>query len=167
NPESRKKPARSTTAKPATAKKSPKQQKNNIIVRLARVEDIEACRAIGRALHEKTIFAHIPWSDKKFDRQCDELLKLPPSKAGLVAELDGRVLGFVYLSCGEYFFGEGHVITTVQVLAVDSDNLGAKMTLRSFTSLIKGAKEWAATRGPDGNDVMVLVNVTTGIKLRG
>ncbi len=103
NPESRKKPARSTTAKPATAKKSPKQQKNNIIVRLARVEDVEACRAIGRALHEKTIFAHIPWSDKKFDRQCDELLKLPPNKAGLVAELNGRVLGFVYLSCGEYF----------------------------------------------------------------
>ncbi len=108
NPNTQKNPVRL-----ATAKKSPKQQKNNIIVRLARVEDLEACRAIGRALHEKTIFAHIPWSDKKFDRQCDELLKLPPNKAGLVAELDGRVLGFVYLTSGEYFFGEGHVITTV------------------------------------------------------
>ncbi len=41
------------------------------------------------------------------------------------------------------------------------------MTVRSFTSLIKGAKEWAATRGPDGNDVIVLVHVTTGLKLRG
>ncbi len=64
-------------------------------------------------------------------------------------------------------FGEGYVITTVQALAVDSDNLGAKMTVRSFTSLIKGAKEWAATRSPAGADVMVLVNVTTGVKLRG
>ncbi|MCP4297050.1 MAG: hypothetical protein GY786_15715, partial [Proteobacteria bacterium] len=58
-------------------------------------------------------------------------------------------------------------ITTIQVLAIDSDNLGPKTILRSFTSLVRAAKKWARTRGGEGNEAMVLINVTTGVKLRG
>jgi hypothetical protein len=160
---SRAKSSRSKASRSESAPAKSKSKKTNITVRLAKASDLEPARVIARALHEKTIFGHIPWSDEKFDRQFGEVLKLPPNKVGLVAERAGRVLGFAYLTCGEYFAGTGHVITTVQSLAIDSDNLGPKATVRSFISLVKGAKKWAETRGSE----MVLINVTTGVKLRG
>ncbi len=117
NPATRKKPARSTTTKPATAKKPCRQlksrglknsrTKNNIkdklIVRLATAEDIETTRAIGRAMHEKTVFTHTPSSNRIFDRQRDGIIKLPPDKAGVVVEQNGSLPGFVFLTCDKYY----------------------------------------------------------------
>ncbi len=154
------------TTNSSKRKKKPATQNNNIIVRLAKPQDLEPARAIARALHEKTVFAHIPWSDRKFDRQCDEIIKLPPNKVGLVAELNGKVLGFAFLTCGEYFIGEGHIVTTVQTIAVDSDNLMPTTAIKAFMRLIEGAKKWAATRGEKGSNVMVVLTVTSGVNLK-
>ena len=164
--------ANATSTRPTGMSNTNTRNKNNIIIRLAKEEDRRrGPRIIARTLHEKTVFSYIPWSDKKFDRMCDEIIKLPPNKVGLVAELSGpngnQVLGFAFLTCGEYFAGEGHIVTTVQTIAVDTRNFMPTTIIQTFTRLIKGAKKWAETRVKKGEQATVVINVTTGVNLKG
>ena len=53
-------------------------------------------------------------------------------------------------------------VRNVKAADIDNDNLMPPSIVKTYLRLIKGAKKWAETRGSE----MVLVSVTTGMKLR-
>jgi hypothetical protein len=46
-----------------------------------------------KAMHARTVFGDIPFSDTKFDRAVASLKNRSRQSVGLVAELNGRVIG--------------------------------------------------------------------------
>ncbi|MEM6888107.1 MAG: hypothetical protein AAF636_08210 [Pseudomonadota bacterium] len=120
-----------------------------------------AVRALTRAMHEKTLFGDIPFSNAKFDRFFDQSLSTPDQHLGLVVTLGNRVLGYSHCSLGGYFIGEGASIVSVVALTVDPDVseglLGGKVALR----LTKGIETWAQSR----RATHVLYHVTTGTEM--
>lgn len=131
---------------------------DTIVVRTPVEADREPVRALCKAMHARTIFGDIPFSDAKFDRAIVSLKDRPRQSVGLVAELNGRVIGAAWASVGEYFIGEGVVLTTGHVIAVDVPFCGRLLAARTFLRLVAAVRKWSATRGAK----RLLVHVTTG-----
>lgn len=55
--------------------------------------DREPVRMLCKAMHARTVFGDIPFSDTKFDRAVASLKNRSRQSVGLVAELNGRVIG--------------------------------------------------------------------------
>ena len=131
---------------------------DTIVVRTPVETDRERVRVLCRAMHARSVFGDMPFSDAKFDRAVDLLKNRSRQSVGLVAELNGRVIGAAWASAGEYVFGEGEVLTTVHVIAVDVPFCGRLLSARTFLRLVAAIRKWSATRGAK----RLLVHVTTG-----
>lgn len=129
-----------------------------ITVRTAADGDWEALRGILKRHHARTVFADIPFSERKFDRLVEKVKAPKVRQCVLVAEADGAVAGFTWFAAGEYAIGEGVRMTTVHIIAVDRDRMPPFRAAKVFAKLMKGVKLWARTRGAP----RVLVHVTTG-----
>jgi len=99
---------------------------------------------------------------REFDRIADQVLAGARHTVALVAELDGRVVGLIWATAGEYFIADEGVLATVHVLAVDRDGLSPLRRAKVFLRLFKGLRVWAETRKVR----QILVHVTTGRDLR-
>jgi hypothetical protein len=133
-----------------------------IIIRAGVEADREAARALCRALHGRTVFGSILFSDRKFDKAAAQVL---PNSGGnsvaLAAELNDKLVGLTWASAGEYFIGEGVMLTTVHMIAVDTETLSPFRRAKTFLRLIEGVRRWAVAR----NAGTVLVHVTAGVGL--
>lgn len=136
----------------------PAAPSDTIVVRTPVEADRGPVRALCRAMHARTVFGDIPFSDAKFDRAVASLKGRSRQSVGLVAELNGRVIGAAWASAGEYVFGEGEVLTTVHEIAVDVPFCGRLLSARTFLRLVAAIRKWSATRGAK----RLLVHVTTG-----
>jgi hypothetical protein len=133
-----------------------------IIIRAAMDTDREPARALCKALHARTIFGSVPFSDRKFNKAAAKVMPATGSNSvALVAELSDHLVGLVWASAGEYFIGEGAIMTTVHVVAVDTEILSHYRRAKTFLRLMEGVRRWAASR----NAGTVLVHVTTGVNL--
>lgn len=132
--------------------------KDKIIIRTPVPEDREPGRALLRVLHAQSHFAAIPFSDSKFDKGADRLLKNPTNMVGLLAELNGRLVGAAWAGAGEYFGGDGVVIATAHFIGVDKAWCGDLLSAKVFLRLVQGLRRWADSR----NAKHLTIHVTTG-----
>ena len=130
---------------------------------------MEPVRDLLKRVHAKTVFGKYPFSDKKFEKQAEAVLAKPLHMVSLVADLDGKIIGFAWATAGEHLISEEGVLTTCHVIAVEPDAAGGgkaakpamgDMTRRAttFLRLLKGIKAWSRTRGSEH----VILHVTTG-----
>ena len=115
-------------------------------------------RALCRTSHERTIFGDIPFSDAKFGQTFAAILARSRQSVGLVAELDCRIVGAESTSAGEYHIGEGEILTTVHLIAIEKSNLSPVRRARTFLRLIRGLRLWSDSRSAK----RLLIHVTTG-----
>jgi hypothetical protein len=85
-----------------------------------------------------------------------------PHQCLIVAECNGRVVGLASFSAGEYVLGEGGVMTTVHLIAVDVDLCGPFLSAKVFIKLLRGIAAWSKTRG--ARQILVHVTMGSGIK---
>lgn len=118
---------------------------------------------MGRKRFTKSYFLVAPESAwvgiPKFGELRRELRtgKSAPS-VGLVAELNGRVIGAAWASAGEYMIGKGAVLTTEHFIAVDVDFCGRLLSAKTFLRMIAAIRKWSTTR----NASRLLIHVSTG-----
>ncbi len=112
-------------------------------------------------MHARTMFADIPFSDAKFDRAADLVLSRPKHTVALLAEWKNRIVGAIWATAGQYFIGEGDILVTVHMIAVDNETLSPVSRARTFLRLIAGLRQWAETRKARH----ILIHLTTGRNL--
>lgn len=147
---------------------------SQVKIRVFQEADKEQVRDLARRLHGKTVFGHFPFSDAKFDRHAETVLKKQLHMVCLVAEFGEEIIGFAWATTGRHTISEEGMLTTCHVIAVDLDRVGGvrkskinkgstmgDVTRRAstFLRLLKGIKDWSKNRGAEH----VLVHVTTGV----
>jgi len=137
-------------------------RRSSVFVRLPEDKDWPDIRRIVRAQHQRTVFAHIPFSERKIEAIMERAKQPAIHECGLVAEAKGRLVGLAWFSAGEYLLGESGVMTTVHLLAVDVDNCGPYLAAKTFMRLLTGVRLWSDTRKAEH----VLVHVTTGTAIK-
>ena len=75
-----------------------------------------------------------------------------------MAENNGKALGGLYCSVGEYFIGTGTLIATIHNINISSDIKGSILRGKVAMGLLTGAKTWTKTRGAHE----IMLNVTSG-----
>ncbi|WP_154674683.1 hypothetical protein [Mesorhizobium erdmanii] len=131
-------------------------------VRLSEDGDWAAIRPLVRQHHARTIFADIPFSEAKFDEIEKQISRSPPNQCLLVAEARGKLAGLAWFSAGEYMIGEGGLMTTTHLIAVDTQRCGRFLSAIVFTRLVRGIVLWSNSR----NARYVLIHVTTGTAIK-
>ncbi|MBB3571562.1 hypothetical protein [Rhizobium sp. BK491] len=136
--------------------------KPGIVIRLPHDGDWRALHELVRKVHERTVFSHIPFSDRKYAAIEAQARNPQPHQCLLVADVAGRVVGLAWFSAGEYLLGEGTVLTTTHLLGIDSEFCGPFRAAKVFVKLLRGVAAWSKTRGAH----QILVHVTTGYALK-
>lgn len=136
--------------------------KPGIVIRLPQDDDWRGLHELVRKVHARTVFSHIPFSDRKYAAIEAQARDPRPHQCLLVAEVDGRVVGLAWFSAGEYLLGEGTILTTTHLLGVDSEYCGPFRAGKVFVKLLRGVAAWSKTRGAR----QILVHVTTGYALK-
>lgn len=135
---------------------------SGVRVRVAEDRDWPALRELVRKHHRRTVFADMPFSEKKFD-EIEARLKAPAKHEWLiVAEAKGKIVGGAWFSAGEYMLCEGALMTTVHIIAVDTERCGPYLSAKTFMRLVHAIVIWSHSRGA----TQVLVHVTTGTAIK-
>ncbi|MCA0033547.1 GNAT family N-acetyltransferase [Mesorhizobium sp. B263B2A] len=142
------------------AQQSPKQ--SIVRVRLSEDKDWAAIRSLVRQFHARTIFADIPFSESKFDALEKQIRSSPPNQCLIVAEARGELVGLAWFSAGEYLIGEGGLMTTAHLIAVDTQRCGRFLSAKVFTRLVRGIVLWSKSRKARH----ILIHVTTGTAIK-
>jgi GNAT superfamily N-acetyltransferase len=90
------------------------------------------------------------------------VLRRPKHTIGLIAELNGRIVGAASAHAGEYLIGEGAILVSVELVAVEQEKLPAVRRAKTFAALIQGLRRWAKSR----NARALLLHVTTGTNVK-
>ncbi|TIL60486.1 MAG: hypothetical protein E5Y79_09375 [Mesorhizobium sp.] len=139
---------------------SPKQ--SSVRVRLPEEREWATVRAIVRQHHARTVFSDIPFSDSKFDAIEQQARYPAPNQCLIVAEAKGELVGLAWFSAGEYIIGDGGLMTTTHLIAVDTERCSRFLSAKVFMRLIRGIVLWSESR----NAKHVLIHVTTGAAIK-
>ncbi len=145
---------------PAASGKS--QRRSAVCVRLPEEKDWPDLRQLVRRQHQRTIFADIPFSEVKLEALVQKARHPMPNQCLIVAEARGRIVGAAWCSAGEYLIGEGALMTTVHLLAVDAERCGPYLSAKVFLRLLRGVRLWSDSI----KATHVLVHVTTGTAIK-
>lgn len=136
--------------------------KPSITIRLPQDGDWGALYALVRKVHERSVFSDIPFSDRKLALLESQARAPKLHECLLVAECGGQVAGLAWFTAGEYLLGEGAVMTTTHLIAVDTDYCGPFRSAKVFVKLLRGIAAWSKTRGAR----QILVHVSTGYAIK-
>lgn len=137
-----------------------------IRVRLVESRDREAAHALIEQHHLRTVFRDRPYARGKVDRVFDLLTARPAGMAGIVAELEGRIVGGAWAVAENYLLAEGRQIVTVHLLAIDL-NLSGFRRAKAFLALVAAIRQWAVSieAGPCFFHVMTGSNLASTDRL--
>jgi hypothetical protein len=135
-----------------------KHAKSSVQVRLPEEKDWPEIRRLVRQHHQRTIFADMPFSDRKFDALERQAKNPPPHQCVIVAEVRGKLVGVAWFEAGEYLISEHVLMTTVHLIAVDVERCGPYLSAKTFLRLLQGVRIWSESV----NAKRILVHVTTG-----
>ncbi|MEO0496617.1 MAG: hypothetical protein AAF141_04515 [Pseudomonadota bacterium] len=138
-----------------------KSNSASIGIRLATQADYDGCLAVLMSHHSRTMFAEYAFSESQFRKQFDKALTMGPQSIVLVAERHDTVVGCAWATLGRYALSDELKMTTVQLIAVNSNLLTSMARAKAFSRLLNGVKKWSDAQGAD----KVLVHVTTGTSL--
>lgn len=142
-------------AAPAAAQR---RRKSSVTMRVVEERDWPALRELVRKQHARTIFADMPFSDRKFDAIQARLKTPTKHECLIVAEIRGEIVGGAWFAAGEYTLCEDSLMTTVHIIAVDAERCGPYLSARTFMRLVRGVVVWSEAVKAK----RVIVHVTTG-----
>ena len=109
--------------------------------------------------HAESAFSSMAFSPTKFDSIFNKVLDRVA--IGLLARIDEKPVGFIYVTLGEYFASDAKPIATVNVLYVAREIrhslVGGKVALKLIRAVQKIAQDQKATH--------LLFHVTSGINI--
>lgn len=126
------------------------------------VDDLNALMPLLVELHEESRFRDIPFSSKKCEKLLFQTVENPDRYAAVIAEFDGKPVGFIYCAVGEHLVGTGILMTTVFAFYVRKlyreAMIGGKAAIRLLSTII----EWSKQR----NSREIMIHVTSGIDIQ-
>ncbi len=132
---------------------------SKIKIRYAEAVDKEPARRLLNQFHGDTIFSHLPFSDKKFERYAETILSKPAHTVCFVAEFEGELVGLIWATAGTYVLSDEGIVTTVHILAIDIERLSEIWRVKALGALLRAVKNCSISQ----NSIGLLVHVTTGI----
>jgi hypothetical protein len=152
----------SVDARPVNGSATQRSRKSSVRVRLPEEKDWGDMRLLVQKHHARTVFSDIPISERKLDALEKRARNPAPNQCMIVAEAKGQLVGLAWFSAGEYVIGEGVLMTTTHLIAVDAEQCGHYLSAKAFMRLVQGIVIWSNSR----NAKHVLVHVTTGTAMK-
>jgi predicted N-acetyltransferase YhbS len=113
-------------------------------------DDADAVFAITRATHEMSAMKMFPFSRARFDEHVESYFAQGGAQAVVVAEVDGQVVGMVWLRCGTFSYSDEAKLASIVALSVAHEPIGPFLRARVFLKLISAAKaladQWGALK---------------------
>ncbi|MEM6711959.1 MAG: hypothetical protein AAF590_06715 [Pseudomonadota bacterium] len=121
--------------------------------------DIEAVFVICKAAHERAPARVFKFSRTKFDGHIEAYFHRTNQQAAIVAEIEGRIVGFAWMRCGTFTYSDEDRLASVLTLNVDHATTAPFTRARLFSSLISACKAVAE----DWGALQTTVHVTSGM----
>jgi hypothetical protein len=113
-------------------------------------KDADAVFVICQATHEMSAMGVFPFSRKRFDEHLQAYFARKDMQATVVAEVNDRVVGMVWVRCGTFTYADDAKLASIVALAVDHELTGPFIRARVFLKLISAAKaiadQWGALK---------------------
>jgi L-amino acid N-acyltransferase YncA len=122
-------------------------------------DNLESLLDLAEAGHAESRFGDLPFSRDKARKQLMNALENDSRYLVAVAELNGKVEGFVAASAGEYWIATGALIVTVNTIYTSRHLRTSLLGGRAAVVLFRGVAKWA--KGIGAREI--LVHVTGGI----
>jgi hypothetical protein len=152
----------SVDSRPAGGPAPPRSRKSSVRVRLPEERDWGDLRLLVRKHHARTVFSDIPFSERKLDALEQRTRNPTPNQCMIVAEVNGGLVGLAWFSAGEYMLCEHMLMTTVHIIAVDTECCGPYLSAKTFMRLVRAIVVWSNSQGIK----QILVHVTTGTAMK-
>lgn len=110
-------------------------------IRPMQLSDVDAMLELARAMHEESVYRHLPFDDQKV-AELVRACSMQDSWAGFVAVENGRLYGFFAGHITEYFFSRERMAKDIGLYVVP-EKRGRMTAVR----LIKIFIRWAAEKG--------------------
>ena len=137
------------------------EKRSGLTFRLVRMgEGLEPALTLAEAAHRESRFGYIPFDREKTRRVVEQALAQDRRHLISVVEVGGRVEGFVFASTGEYIFGSGALIVTINTIYTSQELRGSLLGGKAAVGLFGAVRRWAAGIGA----VEVLLHATSGIE---
>ena len=137
-----------------------KQDRLNL--RLAKsIEDLKKLHPISVEFHSESRFRDIKYSAGKRDALWQKTLSKPDFFGMIMVELGDEVVGYSFVSAGEYIVGTDALLTTVFAFYVRSHFRGTLVGGKAAIRLVTAIKRWSEAR----NAQEILVHATSGIDI--
>jgi hypothetical protein len=122
-------------------------------------DNIESLLDLAEAGHTESRFGDLPFSRDKARKHLMNALEHENRNLVAVAELNGKVEGFVAASAGEYWIATGALIVTINTIYTSKHLRNSLLGGRAAVVLFRGVAKWA--KGIGAREI--LVHVTGGI----
>lgn len=98
------------------------------------------------------------FASKRFDGHLRAYFERTNTQASIVAEIDSRVVGIVWVKCGTFTYADEGKVASIVTLNVDHETIGPFQQARVFLTLLSAAKAMASKWGA----LQVTIHTTTG-----
>ncbi len=139
-------------------KKIAGKRPSNIRLRPIESDDADVVFTICKRAHEMTPAKVFAFSRKRFDGHLKAYFESKNTQAAIVAEVDGRVVGFVWVKCGTFTYADEGKVASIVTLNIDHEATGSFQRARVFLTLFSAAKAMADKWGA----LQVTIHTTTG-----
>ncbi|MGR3609908.1 MAG: hypothetical protein ACU0BN_13770 [Sulfitobacter sp.] len=116
---------------------------------------------LAEQAHKESRFSYIEFAPAKVRAIAERAISDPTRHAVMVAWDNGKPVGFLYCSIGEYHIGTGALITTIHNVNVLKDVRHSLKGGRVAIGLFRGVESWSAARSCKE----ILFHVTSGLDL--
>nr|WP_320144076.1 hypothetical protein [uncultured Cohaesibacter sp.] len=118
-------------------------QKSGVTLRQATIFALDTLIAFSKNAHEESYFGDISFSEEKVRKFAQKSVsETYPSQISILAEVNGKPVGYLYAVAGDYYVGSDSLLTTVHVIhvakSIRHSLLGGKVAFR----LVRGIKQW-------------------------
>ena len=139
------------------AKQSPKS--SGVTLRQATISELDTLIAFSKNAHEESYFGDISFSKEKVRKFAQKSVsETYPSQISILAEVNGKPVGYLYAVAGDYYVGSDSLLTTVHVSkSIRHSLFGGKVVFR----LVRGIKQWSGQIDAEH----LLFHVTSDINL--
>lgn len=134
-----------------------------LTIKLAETEDdLAFLLPLSKEFHAESHYSSIPYDRKQRDQLARRAIDRPDRHAQVIASYNGKPVGDLFCSIGEYMVGGHDLITTVQTFYVSRNYRHSLIGGRIAVRMLKGAIRWSEMR----NAREMMIHVTTGIDIQ-
>lgn len=137
---------------------APAKRVSAIRLRPIEADDADAVFDICKRAHEMTPAKVFQFSRRRFDGHLKDYFERTGTQAAIVAQINGQVVGMVWLKCGTFTYADEGNVASIVTLNVDHENTGPFQRARVFLTLLSAAKAMTDKWGA----LQLTIHTTTG-----